>query len=93
MDGNNIINEGEIYEGLCHQGSIVGSTAVLFDDDNFSGPVLKNHKGKEKDSKPPKLVLEKHMKYFLLIKYLEYSPFLRSQNLKLLVILNYVTVL
>ena len=54
MDGNNIINEGEIYEGLCHQGSIVGSTAVLFDGDNLSGPVLKNHKGKEKDFKAAK---------------------------------------
>ena len=43
-DQNEIYLEEDIYDALCHQGGIMGSSAILFDGENLKGPVLQNGK-------------------------------------------------
>jgi hypothetical protein len=43
-DQNGIYLEEDIYDALCHQGGIMGSSAILFDGENLKGPVLQNGK-------------------------------------------------
>ena len=44
MDGNDILNEDDIYAALCYLCGIRGSTGILFDGENLKDPVLKNKK-------------------------------------------------
>ena len=50
MDGNNVVTEADIYQGLCHNGGIKGSTTILFDGASLLGPLLEKD-GKKQDFK------------------------------------------
>ena len=43
-NGNDILNEDDVYEALTFEGGIAGSMVILFDGANLKGPVLQNGK-------------------------------------------------
>ena len=50
LDGGDVITESDICEAISHLGGIAGTTAVLFDGSELTGPVLKNKKRVQSNS-------------------------------------------